>query len=280
MKRRDFLRTAAFAALGVGLYSGEYERHALTVEQRTIKLPGLADSFHGLRIAQISDIHYDEFTEPYFVKQVVARVNALQPDIVVFTGDLISMDPLPKHIAQQLSYPAAALLKAITCPLRYAVLGNHDVMVNMTVVTNALEINGFNVLANQYVPFERDGRRIWLSGVRDVLARLARLEDAVPKAPIKNGDPVILFAHEPDFADHVAHYGGVDLMLAGHTHGGQVRLPFIPPLALPPLGKKYVQGLFRVGNTQLYVNRGVGTVGAPFRFLCTPEITIHTLTPG
>jgi predicted MPP superfamily phosphohydrolase len=190
------------------------------------------------------------------------------------------MAPLPRHIGARLSYPCAALLQELECPVRYAVLGNHDAMVNMAVVTDALETHGIPVLANQYVPIERDGRRIWLGGVMDVSVKLARVEEAVPKPAEKNGDPVILLAHEPDFADHVARYGGVDFMLSGHTHGGQVRLPLLPPMMLPPHGKKYVEGLFRVGPTQLYVNRGIGTVGLPMRLHCPPEITVFTLTPG
>jgi predicted MPP superfamily phosphohydrolase len=280
MNRRQFFGLAGAAAIGVGLYSGEYERHHLVVEEHAITLPNLADAFHGMRVVQISDIHYDEFTEPYFVKEAVARVNALKPDLVALTGDFISMGPLPRHIGARLSYPCAALLQAIECPLRYAVLGNHDAIVNMSMVTDALETHGIPVLANSYVPIERDGRRIWLGGVRDVSVRLARVEEAVPKTTIKNGDPLILLAHEPDYADHVARVGGVDLMLSGHSHGGQVRLPFLPPLMLPPLGKKYVEGLFHIGNTQLYVNRGIGTVGLPLRLDCPPEITVFTLTPG
>ena len=280
MNRRHFLGVAGAAALGAAVYTGEYERHDLVVEEHTIKLPNLADAFHGMRLAQISDIHYDQYTEPYFVKRVVTRLNALKPDIVALTGDFISMGPLPRHIGARMSYPCAALLQAIECPQRYAVLGNHDAIVNMPVVTDALETHGIPVLANSYTPIERDGRRIWIAGVRDVSVRLARVEEAVPKATIRNGDPVILLAHEPDYADHVARNGGVDLMLSGHSHGGQVRLPFLPPMMLPPLGQKYYEGLYRIGATQLYVNRGIGTVGLPMRLRCPPEITVFTLTPG
>ncbi len=85
-------------------------------------------------------------------------------------------------------------------------------------------------------------------------------------------------AHEPDYADHVVRHGGVDMILSGHTHGGQVRLPVIGAPYLPPLGRKFAEGLFRLQNgVQLYVNRGIGTVGIPFRFDCRPELTMITL---
>jgi predicted MPP superfamily phosphohydrolase len=87
---------------------------------------------------------------------------------------------------------------------------------------------------------------------------------------------VILLAHEPDIAPEAAKHN-VDLMLSGHTHGGQVRIPFLPPVMLPPMGKDYVEGHFQVGPMQLYVNRGIGAVQLPFRFNCPPEITVITL---
>jgi predicted MPP superfamily phosphohydrolase len=94
-------------------------------------------------------------------------------------------------------------------------------------------------------------------------------------------EPVILLAHEPDYAIHAAKYG-VDLMLSGHTHGGQVRLPFVgtPGFMLPRGGRYFVRGYFNVGPLQLYVNRGIGTVGLPMRFRCPPEISLLTLQPA
>jgi hypothetical protein len=109
-------------------------------------------------------------------------------------------------------------------------------------------------------------------------------ELAIPVA-IRNvaNEPVVLMCHAPDYVDDlVATPAGraVDLVLSGHTHGGQVRVPLIGPLTLPPLGKKYVEGWFQFGATQLYVNRGLGTVGLPFRFDCPPEIALMTLRRG
>jgi uncharacterized protein len=102
------------------------------------------------------------------------------------------------------------------------------------------------------------------------------LDKSIPPASRIDGEPVVLIIHEPDVLPVVARRN-VDFMLSGHTHGGQVRFPFVPPLYLATLGKKYVEGHFRLGPTQLYVNRGIGTVGVPFRFNCPPEITEITL---
>ncbi len=280
ISRRQFLGLTGAAVAGTALYGGEYERHNLVVEQHSVVLPRLADAFHGMRIVQISDIHYQEFSEAFYVKEVVAVVNTLRPDMVVLTGDYITIGPMPRHFAARWSYGCAELLQAIACPLRYAVLGNHDAVVNIAAVTDALTTHNIPVLANQYVPVERDGKRIWLGGVSDASVGMARVEEAVPTAAIRNNDPVILLAHEPDYVDIVVRHGGVDLMLSGHTHGGQIRIPLMKPHFLPRLGKKYVEGHFQVGPTQLYVNRGIGTVMLPMRFRCRPEITVHTLSAG
>ena len=106
------------------------------------------------------------------------------------------------------------------------------------------------------------------------------LDAALPAGRSPDHEPVILLAHEPDFADHAVG-AQVDLILSGHTHGGQILLPFLPPLLLPEMGIKYVHGLFQLRDgMQLYVNRGIGAVNLPFRFRCPPEITVITLAQG
>ena len=275
--RRNFLRLAAGSAAGLAFYSGEIARHEIEIVTRTITLSRLPDAFAGLRIVQISDFHFEEFTEAFFLETVVRKVNALAPDLVVLTGDFVSRGPLPRHIAAKMSYHCAGLLSQLTCPLRYSILGNHDCMVNSRAVTDALVTHGIPVLANRCVPLERDGQRIWLAGIEDVLEQRPDLAAALPAHRNPDREPVILLAHEPDFADLVVGRQ-VALVLSGHTHGGQVRIPLLPPIHLPEMGARYVEGFFRLSDhTQLYVNRGIGTVGLPFRLRCPPEITVITL---
>jgi uncharacterized protein len=276
--RRDFLKLAGVAAIGLPLYAGEISRHEISVERLTIRLPRLPEAFRGLTIAQVTDIHYAEYTEPFFVKRVIEHVNRLKPDLVAFTGDYITVGFWPRQDTVRFAYNCAEILATVRSPLRYAVLGNHDCADKFyqATVTDALEIHGIPVLDNQYIPLERAGARIWLAGAGDASCGQARLDLAVPAGAVRDGEPVILMVHEPDILPEVAPYG-VDLMLAGHTHGGQVRIPFVPPMFLPRLGQHYVEGLFRLGPTQLYVNRGIGTVNLPFRFNCPPEITLITL---
>jgi predicted MPP superfamily phosphohydrolase len=285
MTRRRLLQGGAIGAFGLALYAGEVERHWVEVTETEAHLVGLPEAFDGVRIAQLSDIHMDAYTEPWFLERVVAKVNALRPDMVMLTGDYVSEMPFSQQFNLGAAWQCANFLKTLTCKQIYAVLGNHDIVVGPDEVTEALTANSIPVLNNHCVPLERDGARIWLSGMGDPLTGHSAPDEAIPESirGIAN-EPVVLLCHEPDFADRMlTHPAGhaVSLMLSGHTHGGQVRLPFVGPMTLPGLGKKYVQGWFRFpthqGVMQLYVNRGIGTVGVPFRFACPPEITMFTL---
>jgi predicted MPP superfamily phosphohydrolase len=229
---------------------------------------------------QISDIHLDEFTEPFFLEYVVHRINALAPDLVLVTGDFVTRGALTFIDSRHAAYRCAEILSTLKCPQVYTVLGNHDVGVSAPLVIGALRSAKIPVMINEHVPIERGGSRIWLCGTDDAGTRHPDLDLTIPEKP---DGPVILMVHEPDYADVVVkHPKGkfVDLMLSGHSHGGQVRLPFYGPLILPPMGQKYVMGHFQLGPMQLYVNRGLGAVGLPFRFDCPPELTMLTLQPA
>ncbi|HEV2465321.1 MAG TPA: metallophosphoesterase [Acidobacteriaceae bacterium] len=274
--RRTFLKAAGIAVIGVPLYAAEISRHEISIERHNIRLDRLPDEFRGFRIVHITDFHYAEYTEPYFIRDVVERVNRLNPNLVLFNGDYITEGFFPRQRTNQFAYRCAEILSYVKCPLRYAVLGNHDSTFAMPAVIDAFKVHNIPLLNNAYTPIEQNGARFWLAGTEDAVYKHMDLDKAVPPPSVAGNEPVILMVHEPDVLPQVAHYN-VDLMFSGHTHGGQVRFPLLPPFNLPPLGRKYVEGLFRQGRTQLYVNRGVGTVGIPMRFNCPPEIAEITL---
>jgi predicted MPP superfamily phosphohydrolase len=261
----------------MALYSGEVARHEISVVSQQIAIDKLPAAFHDFRIVQISDIHFDEYTEPLFLRRVLAEVNALAPDLVLLTGDYISRVPLSYDFVVGAMHRCGEVLREIACPQRFAVMGNHDTFLGVTIVQPVLAAAGIPLLLDEHVPIERGGQRLWLCGVNDPVTCIPDLAQAVPEKP---DGPVILMSHGPDYADEVlAHPRGslVDLMLAGHSHGGQVRFPLVGAMHTPLGGKKYVEGLFRLGRLQLYVNRGIGTVGVPLRLNCPPEITLFTL---
>ena len=276
LTRRAFLTTAPLAAGGLALYAAFPGRHQYVITHRTIPIRNLPDAFLNYRIVQISDIHLTEYTEPWFLQKMIAEVNTLNPDLLLFTGDLISRGPASDHHAWRAAGVAAEMLQDIHAP-RFAILGNHDVSVGADKVIAPLEAHGTPVLVDSYFPLQIKGDVLWLAGLDDPGTRHPDLDMAIPENPRA---PVILMCHEPDFADRILHHKRfplIDLMLSGHSHGGQVRLPFVGPLILPPMGQKYVSGLFHFGHMQLYVNRGIGTVGLPFRLNCPAELTEITL---
>jgi predicted MPP superfamily phosphohydrolase len=268
----------------LALYSGEIERHWIEITHRDIRLPSLPSAFEGMKIVQLSDIHLDEFTEPFLLRHAIELINRMQPDAVLLTGDFVSFEITPRRLSERAAWQCAEMLSELECVQRYAILGNHDHWLSGTEVTRALSASGIPVLVNSYVAFERGGSRIWLAGLDDPVCGQPDPETAIP-ASIRGveGQPLIVMCHAPDYADELRmHPAGrsIGLMLSGHTHGGQVRFPFVGAIDLPPGGRKYVQGLFHLGSMQLYVNRGIGTVGVPFRFQCPPEITAFTLRAG
>lgn len=279
--RRKFLTASACAAAGLALYSGEIARHWIEVSRYDVRLPGLAAEFDGFRIAQLSDIHLDEFTESFFLRQAIHHINAANPDAVFLTGDYVTHGLLPRKIAIGAAWQCANILQELTCRAIYAVLGNHDTAIDAGQITAALTANGITVLNNAHLPLQRGAAQIWLAGVEDPYMGQPDPAAAIP-ASIRNiaHEPVILLCHAPDYADALLAQPvgqAVALMLSGHTHGGQVRLPMLPPLFLPPLGRIYVEGWFRLGAMQLHVNRGLGTVGVPLRLNCVPQISLLTL---
>lgn len=275
--RRKFVGLAA-AAGGAALAADSIllEPNRPRIVRREIALRRWPAKLEGFTIALLSDFHYDPTFSVHPLHAAIGMVNALHPELIVLTGDFVSMpwfgDPAEAASAAQ---PCAQLLRQMQAPLGlWAVLGNHDAFTDPDRVTSALRAAGIQVLSNQSIPIERDGTRFWLSGVDDVIGGTADIDATLRAIPA--GEATLLLAHEPDYADHVARYP-VDLQLSGHSHGGQVRVPFVRPLYLPDLARKYVWGLYRIRDLTLYTNPGLGTVGVPVRLNCPPEITLITM---
>ena len=282
--RRRLLKGGLLGAAALALYSAEIERHWVEERFIDVHLRGLPSALEGLRIVQLSDIHLESYTEAFFLRHVVGKINALKPDVVLLTGDFVSSGPWSIQSSVKAAWECGEILSELHCLERYAILGNHDAVVGSDDVIAALAARRIPVLKNSFLPIERPGGRMWLAGVDDPLFGQPNPDRAVP-AEIRHQaeEPVILMAHEPDYVDELLKRESgkaVDLVLSGHTHGGQIRIPFVGPIVLPEMGKKYVEGLFHLGATQLYVSCGIGAVGVPFRFACPPELTQITLHRG
>lgn len=282
LTRRKFLYTgavtASVAALGAGW--GVEESNYPQVSRIEIALARLPHGFDGFTIAQLSDFHYDDRFSVTPIRKAVETVNSLHPDLVALTGDFVTVPWLDgsasvrKKFAQS-AEPCAEILRGLQAPMgKVAIMGNHDTDSDPARVTRALRDNHMPVLMNRSISIERGPDRIWLAGVDDVL--VGRPDIGLTLMHIPPSECTILLAHEPDYADE-ASLTPVDLQLSGHSHGGQVWIPGIGAPWLPPLGRRYPRGLYKVGNMTLYTNIGIGTIRAPIRLNCPPEITLITL---
>jgi predicted MPP superfamily phosphohydrolase len=241
------------------------------------RLPAALD---GFTIAQLSDFHYDEIFSVVPIRNAIEMVNRLHPDLVVLTGDFVTLPMLALHDDRRwakAAEPCGELLGGLRARLgSLAVLGNHDVNSNPRFVTAALESHGIRVLRNRSQPVQKNGSRVWFCGL-DSLAGDPDLDLALRTVP--KGEAVVLLVHEPDFADEASRHS-VDLQLSGHSHGGQVWLPGIGAPWLPPYARKYPRGKYTVSALQLYTNIGLGTIRMPVRLNCAPEVTLFTLRAG
>jgi uncharacterized protein len=248
------------------------------VTRLEIPLARLPRAFDGFTIVQLSDFHYEHRFSATPIRKAVEIVNGLHPDLIVLTGDFVTVPVVVEGNVRRFAEaaePCARILQDLKAPMgRFAILGNHDAGSDPVRVTRALREHGLPVLMNRSVPLQRGKDRIWLAGIDDVLE--GRPDIALALQNIPPAETTILLAHEPDFADEVS-VTPVDLQLSGHSHGGQVWIPGIGAPWLPPLGRRYPRGLYKVRNLTLYTNFGLGTIRMPVRINCPPEITLITL---
>jgi predicted MPP superfamily phosphohydrolase len=243
---------------------------------KTVLLPveRIDKHFGPLRVVLISDLHAGS---PWItlekLREVVSITNAAKPDLILLAGDFVAEEVIGGSLVEP--EPIAAELKALSAPLgTYAVLGNHDWAWNGYRVSKALTDAGIPVLENSALRLERDGRHLWLVGIADAWTRRPDFQTAMNQ--IQDDAPVIAFTHNPDVFPYAPKQ--VDLTLAGHTHGGQICLPFIgSPMVPSKYGQRYVAGHTVENGHDLYVTTGIGTSVFPIRLGVTPEVVLLSL---
>jgi hypothetical protein len=266
-------KLAAAALLGAGglIYAREVEPRLVEVNLVTLTLPRLAPEFDGYRVVQIGDLHLDDWTKPERLMQIVEKVNGERPDLVAITGDFASYST-EQLDARRLVGELRALRALDGC---VAILGNHDYLTDVDLVRRCIREGGVTELINGVCTLRRGDAALHVAGIDDVMEGRSRLDLVLQKLP--ESGAAILLAHEPDFADVSAATGRFDLQLSGHSHGGQIGVPLLRRLFLPPFSQRYTRGLYEVGDMFQYTNRGLGFVHLRARFLCRPEITVFTL---
>lgn len=243
----------------------------IEVSEHHITIPNLPSPFAGLRIVHLTDIHHGLYLPLQAVLDAVELSNRLEPDVVALTGDFITysrsyIDPVAEVLGT---------LKA-RCGV-FATLGNHDFRVGAEPVTRALRRAGVDVLRNHNAEIRRGSHSLYVAGIEDLgyKADLSRATRGIPE-----GAPVVLLSHNPGIIRRAAR-AGIGLVLSGHTHGGQFKLPVVGSIYGKPLERtRFKSGLDTMGTTQIYVSRGIGTVVLPVRYRCPAEIPVFHLFPA
>jgi predicted MPP superfamily phosphohydrolase len=261
-QQQTALRALA-ASLSQAARAAFAEPYRLTVEQQTIHLRRLPRGLDGLRIVQLSDIHHSPFTGSTQILRAIETANSLKPDLIALTGDYVSHE-------REYAAPCAEMLGRLRARYGvYAVLGNHDHWTDAPLITDLFRAEGIRVLINEGMRFEQNGAAFWLAGVDDTMVGLEDLPLALAGA--RDDEMKLLLAHNPTILRRAAR-AGVDLVLSGHTHGGQVAWRS-ERNALGRPRRRLLKGLGSRADTQIYVTRGLGTSILPIRYGCPPEVS-------
>lgn len=264
------------------LYSRYISTKGLVIREYKVVNEKITDNFHGLKIVHISDIHYGTTIHKKELTNVVNKINSLHPDIVVLTGDLLDENiELPENYETEI---IEILSKIETSIGKYAITGNHDYKFKN--YNTIIEQSGFINLNDNYDQIYKNGNNyILISGmstnihsdktIEEKLETTTNLLNNIPEEE-RNNIYKILLVHEPDVIDNINI--NFDLVLAGHSHNGQVRLPFIGAIKKVQLAEKYYDEHYTINNTELYISGGIGTSTIKFRFFNKPSINFYRIT--
>ncbi|MGH9904346.1 MAG: metallophosphoesterase [Pyrinomonadaceae bacterium] len=263
--------------LSLGLWAFLIEPNRLVINEQTIHFANWPASVDGLRIAAISDVHAGSpFMDEDKLRDIVALTNQTNPDLIVLLGDFMVRDTW--HSTPIEPEVIAETLKGFKSRMGvYAVLGNHDHWHDASRVRAALEKSGIEVLENDVARLEKNKQTIWLVGLAD--AWTGRDDIAGTSRRVVGEQPVIVLTHNPDILPRLPSI--FHLTLAGHTHGGQVNLPFLGRRVVPSeFGQRYAAGHILEDGKHLFVTTGIGTSVFPIRFRVPPEIAVLTIKAG
>ena len=243
------------------------EPFMIAVERQEIYLRKLPQALDGFRIAHLSDLHYGPMVDPRHLQRAIEIANDLRPDMIALTGDYISQE-------RDYAAPCAEVVGRLSATHGvYAILGNHDHWTDAKLITDLFRAEGIRMLINEGVRIDARGEAFWLAGVDDTMVGLEDL--SLSLAGARDEEFKLLLAHNPTILRRAAR-ADVDLVLSGHTHGGQVILRPEKNRSGRPR-RRMLRGLGRRANTQIYVTRGLGTVVLPIRYGCPPEVSLLEL---
>lgn len=257
---------------GLVLWSRYVSTSGLIVKEYKIESTDLPQSFNGMKLVHFSDLHYGRTVSEKELKNLINKINYLKPDIVVFTGDLVDKDTSTNSDIKTVLVKYLSMID-VTID-KYAIIGDHDYYNDYYV--SIMEESGFILLNNNYdIVYNGDYKPIFIGGIGNYTNKKSDVSSTMSYFNDINNDLYkIILIHEPDAADEFVNYD-VDLILAGHSHNGQIVLPFIGALVTPTNAKKYYSPYYKINNTDLYISSGIGTSSINFRFCNKPSINFY-----
>lgn len=275
MKRRRLLKVMATAMGGIAAaaYPVFIERSIVLTNRYRVPVPNLPRAFEGFTLVHLTDLHYGPLVSFDFLASVIERANRIPRDATVVTGDIVHARNSSRRIDE--IWPLLGRLQAPQGV--FSVLGNHDHWADGDRSRYWLRRTGQDLYTRTHA-LRRDGETLWLAGAGDLWEHPTRLDTLLGEIPER--DCRVVLAHNPDTAD-TAFNSRVDLMISGHTHGGQIRIPFYGAPVLPVRNKTYSDGVKQTPKGfPIFISRGIGWAIYPVRFNCYPEIAVLELVGG
>ena len=264
--------------LGIIFYSRFIETSLFETKEYKISNVNLANDFSGLKIIHISDIHYGRITTTKMIKKIIKEVNLIKPDIIVITGDLIDKDATLTE--KDISFLKDSLAKLESKYGKYAIYGNHDITYSREKIEEIYKYSNFKLLVNDYdIIYGKKNEALFIGGLDSLLEGEQNIEKTM--SYFNDHEDIlykILLVHEPDSTDNILEkYPNTNLILAGHSHNGQVRLPLIGAIYTPTGSKKYYDNYYKINETDLYISSGIGVSRINFRLFNKPSINFYRI---
>lgn len=264
--------------LGIIFYSRFIETSLFETKEYKISNVNLANDFSGLKIIHISDIHYRRITSTKMIKKIIKEVNLIKPDIIVITGDLIDKDATLTE--KDISFLKDSLAKLESKYGKYSIYGNHDITYSREKIEEIYKYSNFKLLVNDYdIIYGKKNEALFIGGLDSLLEGEQNIEKTM--SYFNDHEDIlykILLVHEPDSTDNILEkYPNTNLILAGHSHNGQVRLPLIGAIYTPSGSKKYYDNYYKINETDLYISSGIGVSRINFRLFNKPSINFYRI---
>ena len=253
------------------LYSRFIGTTGLTTKEYTIKDNNISDDFDGIKIVHFSDLHYKRIITKDRIDKLINEINLINPDIVIFTGDLIDQDS--DITEDDISYLKETLSKINAKYGKYSVIGNHDYSIDIEVLRSIYKESNFNLLENSYdIIYGKNNNKLYIGGI----STGAFSDTVLTKMNYNEECYKIIILHEPDYTDEIISLNP-NLILGGHSHNGQVNIPYLKKYFVPTGSKKYYNEHYLVNNTNLYISSGIGVSRYNFRLFNHPSINFYRL---